>query len=256
VLYAYDDVANVPAGCAMADAATVVPREHLFVHDEPLHAGSVAAFSDLFRYLLLERDGGWWVDTDVICLSDAIPDDEYVFAEQEPGLYNGAVLRAPAGSLFLRAARARAESVGAAARHMSIGPALVTELVAELGLEDRAWEPALVYPLGWRQALDVLDPRQVRTVEERCAGSLFLHVWNEILRVHNVLKTVRPPAGSFLARMYDAYEIPFPEEPRYDFPQLEPQITLQREHWLLCEEIERLRAELYGSETRISPAAG
>jgi len=251
VLYAYDDVANVPEGCTLADAAEILAREEVFLHDEPLHAGSVAGFSDLFRYVLLDLHGGWWADADVICLSASIPDAVYAFAEQEEGLYNGAVLRAPAGSSLLRTARERADRVGGDAAYFSIGPRLLTELVGELGLEDGAWDAELVYPIGWREALDVLDPGRTAALEERSSRSLFFHLWNEVLRMHNVLKTVRPPTGSFLAAMYDRHEVPFPDTPRYEFSQLEPQITLQREHWLLCDEIERLRAELYGA-----PAGG
>jgi hypothetical protein len=35
--------------------------------------GSVSAFSNLFRYYLLHQMGGWWVDADVVCLSECVP---------------------------------------------------------------------------------------------------------------------------------------------------------------------------------------
>src|SRR5436190_14741446 len=90
-LYAYDGVANVPSGCRVEDADTVVPRAEVFLHQDGIHAESVGAFSDVFRYRLLAQSGGWWVDTDVLYLGTELAETEYVFAEQEPGIINGAI---------------------------------------------------------------------------------------------------------------------------------------------------------------------
>ena len=46
----------------------------MFFYTDALHVGSVAGFSNLFRYELLRRDGGWWVDTDVLCLAAELAD--------------------------------------------------------------------------------------------------------------------------------------------------------------------------------------
>ena len=45
-------------------------------------SGSLAAFSNLFRYKLLLERGGWWVDTDVICLRPFRVRDELVIASE------------------------------------------------------------------------------------------------------------------------------------------------------------------------------
>jgi mannosyltransferase OCH1-like enzyme len=55
--------------------------------------GAITSFADVFRYELLHRHGGWWVDTDVYCLTDELPKGERVWAEQEPGLLNNAILK-------------------------------------------------------------------------------------------------------------------------------------------------------------------
>ena len=82
-LYAYEEVGNVPRGCELLDAATVVPRDQLFLYAHGDHAGTPAGFANLFRYTLLDRDGGWWVDTDVLCLRSKIAEPDHVFAMQE-----------------------------------------------------------------------------------------------------------------------------------------------------------------------------
>jgi Glycosyltransferase sugar-binding region containing DXD motif len=240
VLYAYGDVANVPDGCSVENAEEILPEDDVFLHDEGIHAESVGAFSDVFRYHLLRARGGWWVDTDVICLRGDVPESEYVFAEQESGLVNGAILRAPAGSRLLALACERSRAADTGTRFGSVGPRLLTDVVGELGLASHAWPGAALYPIGWNEALDTLDPDRRTTLEERSMDSYFFHLWGEMLRVHNVLKTVRPPGGSYLAAMYERYGIEFPPAPRYDFSQLRPQRWLQEQHWAMKEELTRL----------------
>jgi hypothetical protein len=244
VLYAYGEVANVPDGCAVEDAGEIIPKDDVFLHGQGIHMESVGAFSDVFRYHLLRERGGWWVDTDVICLRGDVPEGEYVFAEQEPGLVNGAILRAPASSRLLMAACERSGAAGTGTRFGSVGPRLLTEIVAELGLGSHAWPSDALYPVGWNEALDTLDPDRRDRLEERSRNSFFFHLWSEMLRVHNVLKTVRPPVESYLAAMYERYGVEFPTAPRYEFSQLRSQRWLHEQHWAMKEELTRLYERL------------
>jgi len=261
LLYAYEDVANVPEGCLVHDARDVLPRERLFAHRSPLHAGSVAGFTSLFRYALLHEVGGWWADTDVLCLSGDVPGGEYVFAAQDEGLYNVAVVRLPAGSELARLARDRAlERAGPDAPWAFLGPGVFTALVHELGLEDRAVPTSAIYPLHWREALDVLDPEQSERIAEQTSEATFVHLWNEVLRCSNVLKTVKPPADSYLARLYERFGVGFPPGPAYEWRDLAPQVALVEEYRRLSSEVKRLRAEVAklgrpGLRTRAKAAA-
>jgi hypothetical protein len=239
-LYAYDEVGNVPRTCRVEDAATIVPRDELFLHREGIHVGSIGAFSDLFRYRLLLERGGWWADTDVVCLGLDHPETEYVFAEQEPGVVNGAILKAPAGSPFVAEACARATAAGSDAAFASVGPKLLTQLVVELGLGEHAWPSSSIYPIGWDEALHALDPARRGALVECSRDSYFFHLWSEMLTLHNVLKTVRPPEGSYLAMLYDRYDIEFPTAPRYEFSHLRAQIWLHERHRRLREELTSL----------------
>lgn len=65
IVFAYDDT-EIPSLFERADAATVLPRERVFFYKSGPGAGSVAGFSNLFRYTLLKRYGDWWTDTDVL----------------------------------------------------------------------------------------------------------------------------------------------------------------------------------------------
>jgi len=220
-LYTYDEVANVPRGCKVHDAATVVGRDELFLYQDSTHSGSPAGFSNIFRYTLLDREGGWWVDTDVLCLSSKLPDSGYVFARQDDDFYNPAIMRAPAGSPLIREALERAKRIvadrGGDIEFGSIGPHLLTEVVRDLGLAHEATDTARLYPIPYWEALSTCDPRRRAEVEIRVRDSAFLHLWTEMFRYWGVPKTARPPKASYLAELYERYDVPFPAPTEFDW---------------------------------------
>ena len=64
-VYVYEEVFNVPQGTVLKAADEILPESMIFRYKKyPSHAG----FSNFFRYKLLLQKGGWWVDTDVVCL--------------------------------------------------------------------------------------------------------------------------------------------------------------------------------------------
>jgi mannosyltransferase OCH1-like enzyme len=78
-LYAYEDLENAPAGIVVKTADEIIPRSLIFQYKNyPSYAG----FSNFFRYKLLLSNGGWWADTDVICLKHFGFEEPYVFASE------------------------------------------------------------------------------------------------------------------------------------------------------------------------------
>lgn len=62
-LYAYSHIEGVPKDINIRDANEIIPLRYVF-----MHRGSYAAFADLFRWKLMVMCGGYYVDTDVLCL--------------------------------------------------------------------------------------------------------------------------------------------------------------------------------------------
>src|SRR6187549_1688111 len=60
-----------------------VERRSSSIKAEGFGKGSPSAFSNHFRYRLLAEKGGWWIDTDVVCLSDRIPAVAEFYARQD-----------------------------------------------------------------------------------------------------------------------------------------------------------------------------
>src|SRR5262245_61327546 len=63
-LYVYDEVRNVPSGAIVRNAEEILPADWIFLDSR----GTYCSFASMFRYKLLLDKGGWWVDTDIICL--------------------------------------------------------------------------------------------------------------------------------------------------------------------------------------------
>ena len=83
-LYVYKHVRNIPEGCVVKDANEIIPEAEIYTYNN----GSVAAFSNLFRYTLMYKMGGYWADTDCICMRPILYANEIVISS-EPGVkYN------------------------------------------------------------------------------------------------------------------------------------------------------------------------
>lgn len=208
-LYTYDLRLDVPDGCEVADAAAILPEDRVFFYPGDRGRGSVAAFANLFRYKLLHDRGGWWVDTDIVCQARRLPGARYVFGYQSDGSINNAVLKCPAGSRLMQRCHEAAAAEGEDLRWGVTGPLLLSRLVIEQRLERFVADSRAFYPYDWREACLPLDPDFTARIEHACAGSTFVHLWNETLNRAGVDKTVPPPPGSYLAGLFARHGISF-----------------------------------------------
>lgn len=222
VLYSYDRI-EVPDGIHLRDAAELLPRNRVFFYSRGPGAGSVSAFSNLFRYRLLHDKGGWWVDADVICLSRDVPADDIVFGWQDRSrtLVGSAILKFPREHRFVAELSKRAQEMGAQVKWGEAGPDLVTKLVREQGLDHLAKDASLIYPLEPADAMHVLMPWYRGVIREKIGGAVFLHLWNEILRRSSVLDAVAPPDHSFLAELCARHGVKFPSSLAYSDEQVQ-----------------------------------
>src|SRR5882724_9227584 len=89
LLHVYEEPRQVPKGVQIVAAEATIPRANLFLHRA---TRSLAPFADWFRYRVLAEHGGIWADTDVVCLRSFRFTQPEVFAWQEAGVINNAVL--------------------------------------------------------------------------------------------------------------------------------------------------------------------
>lgn len=180
VLYTYEAVKNLPAGALQRDANAILPAASIFQYTD---FASFAGFSNFFRYKLLLENGGWWTDTDVICLKPFDFVAPFVFASEMTAhgpVPTSAVIKCPPGS----AAMAHAwQSCSAKDPKLlkwgETGPKLVADVVSAFSLERFLLPPLAFCPV---------DARDWRRVLDRDAGfdaggqSYAIHLWNEMWR--------------------------------------------------------------------------
>jgi hypothetical protein len=193
-LFTYGPVEGVPAGAQVEDAGSILPQSMIFQYRE--HA-SYAGFSNYFRYKLLLERGGWWVDTDTICLKPFEFDEPYVFASQPTKdgreIPTASPIKAPAGSpAFAYAWKFCLSRQVQDLVWGETGPRLVAKVIERFSLE-RYRHPRVVFcPLHPNDWKNVIDPAaQCRFAESSHA----VHLWNELWRREGWDKDRDYPSG-------------------------------------------------------------
>jgi len=217
-LYHYEPLEGVPEGVTIRPGDEIVPLDQLPVYEK---TGSWALGANLFRYLMLQRVDGIWLDVDVFLLKPIRIDSKVIFALQNAIQVNNAVLRLPPDSPVLRdlvalfcsrpillpwerrrkrLAQRLLALIGRDARHAdfgwgTFGPRALTHFLGKHGMFPHALPAESFYSVPWDRAREFFDP-EVDILRGLPDGAVGLHLWNEMIRD---LKRQPPPPGSFIA---------------------------------------------------------
>ena len=215
-LYVYDELKGVPDGVVLLDADKIVRREKIFKYKD---YASYAGFADLFRYRLLLEKGGYWVDTDVVCLRPFQLECDYVFASEKYRKFfltrvrsarASCVIKAPIGSRIM--GYCYAEFAKRDLRELfwgEMGPVLLTTAVKKFGLQCHVARAEIFCPINsWQWERSISGSFTiVRKEEEKMAmhGSRAWHLWNEMWRRSGVDKDADFPQNSLYEQLKRRY---------------------------------------------------
>lgn len=198
-----EEPAGLPDGIELREAGAILPASRIFKNERGWNPGSYAAFSDLFRYRLLLREGGWWVDMDVLCLQPFDFPEPYVFRPHHELKLAGNIMKCPPGSPLMEYCFTQANRL--AGRGSDDWYELVRILntgVVQLGLE------------SYLVSRDVFgDDREESHFPYLLHGTppppgqRALH-WCNANIARSALRKDRPVAGSFYARSLARYGVP------------------------------------------------
>lgn len=217
VLWCYRIPDDVPSGVEIADAAQILAETNVIFHAH----GSPSLFSNWFRYELLRRGKGIWVDADLYLLKP-LPDLDILMGLEDAATIGSAVLRLPQDSLMLPpllslfderevppwlpvrsrlAGRWRRLMTGKVGLHKMpwgvAGPRALTAIARGCGLFDQALPREVFYPVHWTEAEWIFAPGE--RIEDRVGtATIAVHLWNERIR-HAKHRTA---SGNFLARLH------------------------------------------------------
>ena len=216
-LYVYEDL-EVPKGVVLKDADEIIPRDLVF-KDRTIE--SFANFSDIFRYQLLLKKGGYWADADTICLKPFDFPQEYVFAKERtqagtkervkygPAWVCGGVIKAPPGSIIMRMLYER--SLGKASGQYEwweLGPPMISEAVSQFGLAQFVVPAKTFVPIDWWDWQDILSDRLLTRLKLRWSlmpGVYAVHLWNSMWTRARANKDAQYPADCLYQRLKERY---------------------------------------------------
>lgn len=210
VLYAYDKIA-VPPGVLLKAADPVVSRKDLFVW-----RGFLQPFSNIFRYRLLLENGGWWIDTDVVCLTGTFPDCDVAFAREldTQEIIASGQIKFPKGHPVMRVLTEEAPAI---ARTQKVwgqsGPALLTRILQERNQLKRAWSAKTIYPVSWLESCQLWLPERFEDVQDKFRNAISLHLYNGMFERFGIDPWTQPPRGSYLDHLCKRYPFHSPLKP-------------------------------------------
>lgn len=223
ILYAYDKSLAVPDGVELRDAAEVLPLD-IFNRYNSGNAKAWARHSDLFRYVMLEKFGGWYADLDIVCLADALPQGEVYFGRANEARIFAGLLKFPKGAAVLKELVAEAERLLPQADTMTedkaramIGTPLLSRMLQQHGLDRLAAPTRDAYAIPFNEALAFFDPEQCEALLARLEGCTFTHLWNGAWAALRIPKNYGPPRGSLLDVLFARFGIAVPEQGRLNY---------------------------------------
>jgi mannosyltransferase OCH1-like enzyme len=179
-LYVYEEPENIPGRAVIRDANEILPSSRVFQYKQyPSYAG----FSNFFRYKLLLERGGWWADTDTICVKPFDFSEEYVFSSEiDKGVetINSGIIKAPPGSSVMAYAWDVCQSKDPELLAWGeTGPRLIAEAVRKSSMDEYRKPHYVFCPLGYLDWHKVLEPDSGPLFDERTHA---IHLWNEMWR--------------------------------------------------------------------------
>lgn len=212
-LFTYDPEIAVPDWLERRDANEIWPSDHVLMYRRDLGRGSFALHANLFRYAMLHKLGGWWVDVDVVLLRPELPKSTVFFALEceAPVRVAFSVLKFPSGHPALAEARDRCVEVGETVPYGETGPDLLSKMVVKYGLAECGAPMDSAYPLSALDVPTLFDPQQCAVLKQRCTNATFVHLFNETWRRAGIPHYLGPPRGSFMEHLLLSHGVAVPD---------------------------------------------
>lgn len=229
-LYTYGEVTGIPDGVEVLKGQDILPDPDVYTHER---SGSVALFSDIFRFhMIAKAPGTVWIDTDIYCWKPMVLEGGHYFGWESARQMNGAVLGLPADSEMLRLMldftsdpynipeyykpamiaeyRAKAEAgtpVHAGEMPWGVwGPHCVSWAAKKSGEVKYAQPTSVFYPVPFPDR-NLFFKRPLLSLRYAEENTLTYHLWGRIKRMAGKRYAGSTPDGSFLKTLLDKHEV-------------------------------------------------
>ena len=216
-LYTYGEVKGIPKGTIIKDGNDILDKSEIFTYKN----GSYSAFSNLFRFTLLYKKGGYWVDTDFVCLKPMYFPYKYAIAS-EPNenyteqLVTSCLLKLPKGSPEaeegIRIQREHKAIILSGAMTWSSGPKSVKEIVDKFDLNNFVIEWRQICSCFCHHSRSLIDPgyyvgqkgeKQITELGTtyKLNNMMGIHLWHECWRRNNMSKDAEYSEDSIYGKL-------------------------------------------------------
>lgn len=206
-------------GAKSRNAAKILPIRYLTLvsqHSEFTKTtrgadhGALAAFSDLFRYKVLADKGGWWFDTDCMCLWDSyrftemrgrnevFACEEYANLDYRVVYVGGIYLKPRIAGMLLEEAIALCRQSDYSISWGSIGPILMGKFVESQNLWHCILPPDPIYAFSHADTVKLIYPDLINEAFDMIDDAPFVHLFDSALVLGHGVDKNQPPAGSAL----------------------------------------------------------
>tara|TARA_Y100000389_G_C17465810_1_gene525413 strand:- start:3 stop:743 length:741 start_codon:yes stop_codon:yes gene_type:complete len=191
-LHVYNDIENIPEGVILEDANKIVPEKDIFyAPGSNGRPGSLGAFSDYFRFKMMQETGGYWVDTDIVCIRPFDFKDPYVFAsenthrgEQEA---TSGIQKFPKDCDAVKYCVEYCDSFEDKnnIRWGDIGPSLVRNAIKKYDLQKYIKDYKIFMPVNWWESNEFFNPNPTFQITP---DTYSIHLWNDVWSSNGVDK--------------------------------------------------------------------
>lgn len=138
-LYTYRPLKGIPEGTIVKDGNEIIPKSEIFQYKN----GSYSAFSNIFRFTMLYKKGGHWVDMDLVCVKRYEGDEKYVIPSETDKKYiakkfSAGILRFPKGCPIMKEAmdfcNSKREAILDGSFEWGLGPLTLKHIIEKFNL--------------------------------------------------------------------------------------------------------------------------
>lgn len=206
-LYSYGSITNVPDAVILKDANEILHKDLVFKDIN----NSYATFSDWFRIELLNKVGGWWIDSDTICLKKFDLEDEFAFATEYADKDGNiticnAVIKMPKNS---EVGRAIVEDIKQKINNKDvldiewteIGAYILTKQIVKHKLMEKIKSPEVFCPINFFDFSHFYVKDDIVLPE----GSYAIHLWNKMWDWSGIDPNMNFHDASYFQKLKDQY---------------------------------------------------
>lgn len=202
-LYTYNDIFNVPKETIIKDANEIIPEKDMYIDN----FGGYVNLSNQFRFTMLYKMGGWWVDMDTVCIKPFDFNEDFVFSSAVIGTrkrINNTYMKSRPGAKFLKNCLDFLSVRGHEHIHWGeLGITLLSRMIFRNQMDRYIQQPDCFCPIPCYR-IDQFISDSTSALPET---SYALHLWHNMWKTQQIDKDARFPQNSIYEMLKKKYSV-------------------------------------------------